>query len=201
MRIGVLALQGDFEAHLRMVRRLGADACAVRDPCELPGLDGLIIPGGESTTMILMMHEFGLTGAIKSFALGGGALMGCCAGAIVLATRVTQPSQPSLCIVDVSVRRNGYGRQRDSFVYRGDCGGSGDGALEMVFIRAPIITGVGSSVRVLAEHGGHPVWVEQDRRHVVTTFHPELGDDPRVHELFLENAKKGAGRCQVQMTH
>jgi 5'-phosphate synthase pdxT subunit len=144
----------------------------------------LILPGGESTTMLKFLLEEGFVEPLKEFARRGGGYFATCAGAILLAKEVINPSQPSLGVVDISVERNAYGRQVDSFIDSAISRAFGPPPMEMVFIRAPIIRRVGRAVEVLAEHGGRPVLVEQGK-HLVATFHPELTHDPRVHERFL----------------
>jgi 5'-phosphate synthase pdxT subunit len=179
--VGVLALQGDFLAHLRALERVGAVGVEVRTAEQLERCDGLIIPGGESSTMLKLLDIEKLTGAVRGFGARK-PIYGTCAGAILLAHEVTHPAQHSLDLMDISVERNGYGRQIDSRIARvvGD-----GGEFEAVFIRAPIIRKVGAGARVLAEYRGDPVWVEEGR-HMATTFHPELTDDDRVHRRFVE---------------
>ncbi len=191
--IGVLALQGDFEAHQKALALAGAEAIQVRTADELEGVDGLVIPGGESTTMLKLLGEEGLLDPIRSFGARR-PIFGTCAGAILLATEVSHPAQVSRGLMDISVQRNGYGRQLDSHVTTSRPEDEflqrmGGGDLEMVFIRAPIIERVGPAVRVLIAHRGSPVLVEQGM-HLAATFHPELTADARVHRLFL--AKTGA---------
>ncbi len=183
-RIGVLAVQGDFAAHGRVLQQLGVPWCEVRHPEQLREISGLILPGGESTTMLKFLREEGFWEPLQDFARQGGAFFGTCAGAILLAREVTNPRQPSLGLIDISVQRNAYGRQINSFVDRALSPALGPPPLEMVYIRAPIITRVGPGVEVLAEHGGHPVLVQQGRC-LAATFHPELTEDRRVHERFL----------------
>lgn len=185
MTIGVLAVQGDFAAHAALLRRLGRDTREVRSPADLEGLAGLILPGGESTTMLKCFEDAGLEPAIKDFAAAGAPILATCAGVILLAKEVTHPRQRSLALVDCSVERNAYGRQRDSFIAAAPCPALGERPLEMVFIRAPMVRRVGPHVRVLAEHGGLPVVLEQGEQYLATTFHPELSDDPRIHQRFL----------------
>jgi 5'-phosphate synthase pdxT subunit len=189
VKIGVLAIQGDYEAHGRMLERLGVEPVFVRTPADLEGLRGLILPGGESSTHMKVLTEEGLLEPLKKFAKDGGAFFGTCAGAILLAREVHNPEQASLGLLDASVLRNGYGRQLASDVH---FGGSKikDEPLEMVFIRAPIIESVGKDVRILAEYEGHPVLVEQGRV-MAATFHPELTEDTTIHERFLKMAKNG----------
>jgi 5'-phosphate synthase pdxT subunit len=178
--IGILALQGDFHAHLKAVDRAGGHAIEVRTAQQLDSCDGLIVPGGESTTMLKLLEIEDLTEPLRQFA-GRKPIFGTCAGAILLAHSVTNPAQPSLNLIDIDVERNAYGRQIDSRVARVQ---SDSGEMEAVFIRAPKILRVGAGGRVLATYNGDPVWVEQGR-HMVTTFHPELTPGSRVHEHFL----------------
>ncbi len=182
-RIGVLALQGDFEAHQKALERAGADAVQVRTPNELEQVQGLVIPGGESSTMLKLLNEVGMLEPLREFA-NTNPVFGTCAGAILVAKEVSNPVQEGLGVIDISVERNAYGRQLDSRIVSLRPEGLEGGDLEAVFIRAPIIRKVGEGVRVLASYNGDPVLVEQGR-HVVATFHPELTGDTRVHELFL----------------
>ena len=179
LRIGVLAVQGNFREHLAMLRRLGADAVEVRKPGELERLDGLVIPGGESTTFTRLMELYGLDEAVRDF---HGAVFGTCAGMIVL-------DRDHLGLVDIGVRRNAFGRQVSSFETDLQLPG-GDAPLRAVFIRAPWIEEVGPRVEVLAEVDGHPV-LAREGRFLVAAFHPELTDDTRLHELFLETVEEG----------
>lgn len=178
--VGVLALQGDFEAHQRALETAGADTLQVRTTEDLDRVDALVIPGGESTTMLKLLGYMDLMEPLRSFAEAK-PVLGTCAGAILLATEVTHPTQQSLQAVDMTVERNGYGRQIDSRVVMIPFQG---GELEAVFIRAPIIRRTGPGVTVLAEYQGTPVLIEQGR-HMAATFHPELTGDSRVHALFL----------------
>jgi 5'-phosphate synthase pdxT subunit len=181
-RAGVLALQGDFEAHRKALERAGAEAVEVRTAPDLDAVQGLIIPGGESTTMLKLLDLEGLFEPLREFGRKK-PIFGTCAGAILLAAAVTHPEQRSLALMDITVERNGYGRQLDSRVV---CLDDGELAgLEAVFIRAPIISGAGPGVRVLASYLGAPVLVEEGR-HMAATFHPELTADPRIHSRFLE---------------
>jgi 5'-phosphate synthase pdxT subunit len=184
--VGVLALQGDFEAHAKAVRRAGAEAVEVRTPEELAKVDALIIPGGESTTMLKLLDETGLRSELAGFAEHK-PVFGTCAGAILLAREVRNPVQEALGIMDIAVERNAYGRQLDSRIVhlKPDNGRLGSEELEAVFIRAPIIRSVGPEARVLLRYNGDPVLVEQGR-HLVATFHPELSDDDRVHRAFVD---------------
>jgi pyridoxal 5'-phosphate synthase pdxT subunit len=180
--VGVLALQGDYERHRKAVEKAGARALEVRTAAELDQCDGLIIPGGESTTMLKLLDEEKLTGPVREFGEKK-PVYGTCAGAILLAREVTGPVQPSLNMIDIAVQRNGYGRQIDSRIAKVPVKDGGE--FEAVFIRAPIIREVGKGANVLATYQGDPVWVEQGR-HMVTTFHPELTDDPSVHQRFVD---------------
>jgi 5'-phosphate synthase pdxT subunit len=184
MNIGILAIQGDYAAHGSALNRLGASHTFVRTPEDLAGVDGMILPGGESSTHLKVLKEEGLFGGLKDFAARGGAFFGTCAGAILLARQVHGPSQDSLGLLDITVLRNGYGRQLASDVHMGKTKLRKE-PLEMVFIRAPIIESVGEGIEVLAEDAGHPVLV-QSGRVMAATFHPELTDDTTVHEYFLK---------------
>lgn len=181
-RVGVLALQGDFEAHERALARAGAEAVEVRSAADLDGVEGLIIPGGESTTMMKLLEEEKLLDPLREFGKKH-PIFGTCAGAILLASDVANPPQASLGLMDITVERNAYGRQLDSRIARLHPQGL-EGDLEAVFIRAPIIRRVGGDAHVLATYQGDPVLVEQGR-HLAATFHPELTDDSRVHRMFL----------------
>jgi 5'-phosphate synthase pdxT subunit len=178
--VGILALQGDFEAHRKAVERAGGRAIEVRTAAAMQTCDGLIVPGGESTTMLKLLDAENLTEPLREFARRK-PVFGTCAGAILLAHSVSRPEQSSLDLIDMDVERNAYGRQIDSRIARID---SEEGGLEAVFIRAPAIRRVGPEVHVLASYQGDPVWVEQ-QRHMATTFHPELSSDPRIHKKFL----------------
>jgi pyridoxal 5'-phosphate synthase pdxT subunit len=182
-KVGVLALQGDFEAHGKALARAGAEPVEVRSAADLQKLDGLVIPGGESTTMLKLLEVEKLMEPLREFG-GHHPIFGTCAGAILLANEVLNPSQASLGLMDIGVERNAYGRQVDSRIAQLRAEGQ-DSDLEAVFIRAPIIRRVGDDVKVLARYRGDPVLVEQGR-HMVATFHPELTTDPRVHRMFLE---------------
>ncbi|HEY1205329.1 MAG: pyridoxal 5'-phosphate synthase glutaminase subunit PdxT [Bryobacteraceae bacterium] len=188
-RAGVLALQGDFEAHRKALERAGAAAVEVRTAAELDGVDGLIIPGGESTTMLRIIKDEALLEPLARFGRER-PIFGTCAGAILLATEVSNPAQESLGLVDMAIERNAYGRQLDSRVVRlmpeeEFLQRTGPGDLETVFIRAPIIRRIGSGARVYLFYNGDPVLVAQGR-HLVATFHPELTADLRIHRLFVE---------------
>jgi 5'-phosphate synthase pdxT subunit len=190
MKIGILAIQGDFEAHAKALARIGVDHSFVRRAGELANLSGVILPGGESTTHLKVMTEEGLFDAMKQFAGDGGAFFGTCAGTILLAREVHGPAQRSLNLLDVVVLRNGYGRQLASDVHTNATQLRKE-PLEMVFIRAPIIESVGQGVEILAEDAGHPVLVRQGRV-LAATFHPELTSDTTVHEYFLKMSRNGS---------
>ncbi|KAF0249812.1 MAG: glutamine amidotransferase [bacterium] len=184
MQIGVLALQGAFAKHLKMLERLGVKGREVRTAKDLVGLDGLIIPGGESSTMLRLMNDEKLFEPLKEF-VDSHPTFGTCAGAILLAKEVKNPFQASLAAMDITVERNSYGRQIDSFTEEISAPSIGDKPLELVFIRAPGITKVGETVTVLVSHQGHPVLVKEGK-YLAATFHPELTEDTRVHKLFLD---------------
>jgi len=187
-RVGVLSLQGDFAAHGAALERAGAEPVYVRHAGQFAGLDGLVIPGGESTTMLKLLRYDGLMAPLEEFARRK-PVFGTCAGAILMATEVSAPAQESLGLMDIAVERNGYGRQVDSRVTSIEPDAeferrTAPGKLEAVFIRAPIIRRVGNGAKVLARYAGDPVLVEQGP-HLAATFHPELTRDLRVHRLFL----------------
>jgi len=191
VKIGILAVQGDFAAHAAMLAGLGADAVEVRTVEDLDGCDGLILPGGESTTQLQFLQEEGLFEAVKKFAADDRAVFGTCAGAILLATEVKNPAQASLGLLDMTVLRNAYGRQMSSDVFFGSSKLT-ESPLEMVFIRAPIIDRVGHGIEVIAEYGGKPVLVRKDNV-MAATFHPELTADSTVHRHFLKLVQANAG--------
>jgi pyridoxal 5'-phosphate synthase pdxT subunit len=187
-RVGVLALQGDFDAHAKSIAAAGGEAVEVRTAEQMRSVDGLVIPGGESTTMLKLLNMMNLVEPLAEF-VKTKPVFGTCAGAILLASEVLNPAQQSFAAMDLTVERNAYGRQIDSRVANISPGAefqkrAGSGDVEAVFIRAPIIRRTGPGVKVLAEYDGDPVLVEQGR-HLVATFHPELTHDPRVHKLFL----------------
>lgn len=190
IKVGILAVQGDYEAHAEVLSRLGVDHVLVKTPADLTDVDALILPGGESTTQLKFLAEEGLEKAIRELAARGGAFLGTCAGAILLAREVQNPAQASLGLADLVVTRNAYGRQLASGVRSGPSKLK-DTPLEMVFIRAPIIEQVGSGVEVLAECEGRPVLVRQGKV-LAATFHPELTRDTTVHEYLLKLVRNGA---------
>jgi len=185
-RIGVLAVQGDYAAHADALVEAGADPVEVRKPEELDGLEGLILPGGESTTMLKFLERHGMFDHLKEFGLRK-PVFGTCAGAILLAREVLHPPQASLGLLDASVERNAYGRQIDSSILESETALPG-GPLEMVFIRAPRITRVGKDVETLATRDGFATLVRQGNL-MAATFHPELSQDRRVHQAFVELVK------------
>lgn len=190
MKIGVLALQGDFDAHRRRLEELGAEVVLVKKPEQLDGIDGLVIPGGESSTFLKLLGEDGFE-KLKQF-VRIKPTFGTCAGAILLANDVANPEQKGLGAIDIGVRRNAYGRQLESSIREGRLleKKGGESPIEMVFIRAPKIERVGKGVEVLATEGNDPIVVRQGRA-MAATFHPELSDDSRVHKLFLDLVENG----------
>src|SRR6516162_10213850 len=199
MRIGVLGLQGDFDAHRRRLEELGAEVVLAKKPEQLDQIDGLIIPGGESGTFLKLLGEKGFE-KLKDF-VKAKPTFGTCAGAILLASEIENPPQAGLGALDIRIRRNAYGRQIDSSIREGkfvedlnrdlrwEPNAPGGLPLEMVFIRAPKIVRVGEGVEVLATEGSDPVAVRQGKA-MAATFHPELSDDPRVHQAFLDLVAK-----------
>ena len=189
--IGVLALQGDFREHREVLQRMGSDVREVRLPRDLDGLDGLIIPGGESTTIVRLMHSSGLLEPLRKLASDGFPMWGTCAGMILLAKRLDETGMPALQAMDITVRRNAFGRQVDSFEADLSIPALGDDPFHAVFIRAPIIEEVGPAVEVLARLAdGTPV-AARERRLLATAFHPELTSDIRLHRLFLDRLVTG----------
>jgi len=183
-RIGVLAIQGDYAAHAAALEEAGAAPVEVRNPRDLAGLDGIVLPGGESTTMLKFLARHGLFEALHEFCASHPAF-GTCAGAILLAREVRNPAQRSMRLLDAVVERNAYGRQIDSAILRSDTALPG-GPLEMVFIRAPRIVQIGPGVETLASRDGYPALVRQGTL-MAATFHPELSTDRRVHRFFIES--------------
>jgi pyridoxal 5'-phosphate synthase pdxT subunit len=191
MKIGVLALQGDFDAHRRRLEELGAEVVLVKKPKQLDEIDGLVIPGGESGTFLKLLGEAGFE-KLKQFTLTK-PTFGTCAGAILLASEVDNPKQAGLGALDIGIRRNAYGRQLESSIREGRFVQDklGTSPIEMVFIRAPKIERVGPGVEVIATEGEDPVAVRQGKA-MAATFHPELSEDNRVHRAFLELVNKSA---------
>ncbi|HXE07365.1 MAG TPA: pyridoxal 5'-phosphate synthase glutaminase subunit PdxT [Acidobacteriaceae bacterium] len=181
--IGVLALQGAFDVHARRLAEIGAEPIEIRTPEELASLDGLVLPGGESTTMLRFLERGGFFELLQDY-VRRTPTFGTCAGAILLAAHVESPAQRSLAVLDITVERNAYGRQIDSMILTEPTSLPG-GPLEMVFIRAPRIRSVGPGIQTLATRDGYPALV-RSRHLLAATFHPELSADLRVHQLFLE---------------
>ncbi len=185
-RIGVLAIQGDYDAHAIALREAGAEPVLVRKPEQLAGLDGLILPGGESTTFLKFLERDGFLGSLREF-VAGKPTFGTCAGCILLAQEVLHPTQESLGVLHAAVERNAYGRQIDSSIESAETSLPG-GPLEMVYIRAPRIVKTAEDVKILAERNGSPVLVEQNHL-LAATFHPELSADRRVHRYFVDKVQ------------
>ncbi|WP_448379449.1 pyridoxal 5'-phosphate synthase glutaminase subunit PdxT [Fervidobacterium sp.] len=187
MVIGVSGIQGDFREHKWMIEKLGIETYVVRTPEDLEKVDGLIIPGGESTTMIRIMKRIGLFDALKEKILNGFPVYGTCAGLIVLAKEIENYPQESLGVIDIKVRRNAYGRQVDSFEEHIEIKGF-DRPFKAIFIRAPRVEAWGEGVETLAFLDNHPIMLRQNNV-LVTSFHPELTDDTRIHEYFVQMVK------------
>jgi len=183
MRVGVLAIQGGYDAHARMLEELDAEPILIRKPRELATVEALIIPGGESTTFLKFLERDGFLETLRSFTKAK-PTFGTCAGCILLAKEVLNPAQAALGVLDVTVERNAYGRQNDSMIQQAPTVLPG-GPLEMVYIRAPRITRLGAGVASLAERDGSPVLVREGNL-LAATFHPELSEDRRVHQYFLD---------------
>lgn len=196
MKIGVLALQGDFDAHRRRLEELGAEVVLIKKTEQLAGIDGLVIPGGESSTFLKLLGENGFE-HLRKFVCSK-PTFGTCAGAILLAKEVENPKQSGLGVIDIAIRRNAYGRQIDSSIREGKLllarpgeGNPIEHPMEMIFIRAPKIERLGEGVEVLASENGDPVVVRQGSA-MAATFHPELSDDPSIHKIFLDMARNGS---------
>lgn len=185
IKIGVLAIQGDFAAHKQMLERIGVEAIEIRRASELAQIDGLIMPGGESTTMLKFLTEENLWDPIQEFTRTGKHIFGTCAGAILLARDVLNPAQPSLNLIDMTVERNSYGRQVDSFIVSIETTITNE-TIEAVFIRAPQIKDVGKEVEVIATLNDQPIFVRQ-KNIMAATFHPELTNDDRIHRFFIDS--------------
>ena len=188
MTVGVLAIQGDYEAHKRRLEQLGADVTLVRKPEQLDSIDAIVIPGGESSTFLNFLVERGFLEKLRDF-VSTKPTFGTCAGAILLATEVENPPQQSLGLLDIRIRRNAYGRQNESSIKEAATK-LGATPLEMVFIRAPKIVSTGKNVEVLASESGDPVLVRQGKI-MAATFHPELSADTRIHQEFLKLVENG----------
>ena len=193
MSIGVLALQGDFDLHRKALDRLGIESVEVRLPRQLDQIGGLIMPGGESTTLLKLLDEWEFVPALEKFHAASKPIMGTCAGLILLARDVESPKQPSLGFIDITAVRNAYGRQKESFETEGEADlGEGPRPIKMVFIRAPRISRAGSAVTPLVRHKGETVMARQGTV-LVAAFHPELTDDPTVHCYFATMVRQAAG--------
>lgn len=188
MRIGILALQGAYDAHRKVIDGLGHETSLVRTPTEMEGISGLILPGGESTTIWMMLQSSDLLGPVRDWATGGRPVLGTCAGAILCCRRIDGTDQPTLDAADVGVIRNAYGRQRESFEAELRVPSLGEDPLPGVFIRAPTFTRLGKGVESLCEHEGAAVLVRSQNL-LLCAFHPELTDDTRLHQAFLNTCK------------
>jgi 5'-phosphate synthase pdxT subunit len=195
VKIGVLALQGDFTLHRQALARIGVASAEIRKPSELNGVAGLIIPGGESTTLLKLMEAWEFVPALEKFHAEGRPIFGTCAGLIVLAREVLNPSQCSLGFIDITTERNAYGRQKESFETEGEATLEGEPKpIKMVFIRAPRIRRLGPTVTPLAPFGGECVMAREGSV-LVATFHPELTDDPTVHRYFCRMVDGASPHC------
>ena len=186
MKVGILALQGDVREHIEILRKLNAKSVKVKLPEDLEGIDALIIPGGESTTIGMLIKRYGLDTKIKEKHAKGMPIYGTCAGAILLAKNIKNSKQAKLSLIDIEIERNAYGRQAESFEAKLNIKNIGN--FKGIFIRAPIVKTVYDGAEILAEHNNFPVMIKQDNI-LITTFHPELTNDLRVHKLFLDMAK------------
>lgn len=186
MKVGVLALQGDFIEHIGVLEKLGAEAIPVRKPAELSGLDRLIIPGGESTTMLNLMHSFSLFEPLKELAQAGLPVMGTCAGMILLARKVSGSDMDTLAVMDMEVRRNAFGRQTDSFEAELAMPVLGREPVPAIFIRSPRILNTGPKVEILARLADGSIVAARQETLLAVAFHPELSSDPRLHRYFLK---------------
>lgn len=193
--IGVLALQGDFREHIEVLRRIGVNAPEVRLPRDLAGLDGLIIPGGESTTIVKLMQSSGLLDPLRELATDGFPTWGTCAGMILLAKRLDHTGAPALQVMDIRVRRNAFGRQVDSFETNLSVVGLDGEPFRAIFIRAPIIDDVGPTVDVLARLADGTQVAARQGSLLATAFHPELTPDPRLHLFFLDMVRRPRSGC------
>ena len=195
MKVGILALQGDVREHIEILRKLNAESVKVKLPEDLEDIDALIIPGGESTTIGMLIKKYNLDTKIREKYAKGMPIYGTCAGAILLAKNIKNSRQPKLSLIDIEIERNAYGRQAESF--EAELNIKKIGKFKGIFIRAPIVKTVYDGAEILAEHNNFPVMIKQDNI-LITTFHPELANDARVHKLFMEMAKE----CQnVRVMH
>jgi 5'-phosphate synthase pdxT subunit len=190
--IGILALQGDFAEHAALLQRIGVTTREVRTPAQLPGLDGLIIPGGESTTMARLLDTYELIEPLKAMASAGQPIWGTCAGAIILARRAPGLDRPNLAVMDIGVQRNAFGRQIDSFETELVISALGEVPFHAVFIRAPVISDTGSGVEVLARLTDGRIVAAREGNLLATAFHPELSQDDRFHRYFTAIAREAS---------
>lgn len=186
MKIGILAMQGDFAEHIIFISQLGVQSIEIRQPAQLAGLDGLIIPGGESTTILKLMHSYNLFHPIKELAKNGLPVMGTCAGMVLLAKKVSNPDINTLSLMDVVVRRNAFGRQLESFESILSIPAIGDDSFPAVFIRAPLIENASSDVTILSRLPDSKIVAARQGNLLALSFHPELSNDSRIHRYFLE---------------
>jgi len=186
MKIGILALQGDFIEHIKVIQKLGAQTVSVRQPEQLEGLDGLIIPGGESTTILKLMHSYNLFQSIKELAESNLPIMGTCAGMVLLAKKVSNPDMNTLSLMDIEVRRNAFGRQLDSFETKIAIPLLGDELFPAVFIRAPLIEKAGADVDIIGRLPDNSIVATRQGNILALSFHPELSDDSRIHRYFID---------------
>lgn len=197
MKVGVLALQGTFIEHIEILRQFGVEAPPIRLPRELNALDGLIIPGGESTTMLTLMEGFGLIDPIKEMAKQGLPVWGTCAGMVLLAKSVSNYRMRTLSLMDTSVRRNAFGSQPDSFEANLKISLMGDEPFHAIFIRAPLVEEIESSVEILSRLPDGTIAAVRQSRLLACAFHPEFTDDPRFHRLFLDMVdQKASPKCE-----
>jgi 5'-phosphate synthase pdxT subunit len=198
VKIGVLALQGGFTEHINMLEKLGVEVVLVYNPGELEAIDGLIIPGGESTTILKLLHDFGLYQPLKDRAENGLPVLGTCAGMVLLASKVANPDMTTLGLMDIAVRRNAFGRQLDSFQADIDIPALGDKPFPAIFIRAPFIESAGNGVEILGKLAdGTAVAVRQENL-LAVAFHPELGSDTHLHRYFLDMVADGSGKSAAK---
>ena len=186
MKIGILALQGDFAEHINIIDKLGIQPIEIRQPAQLEALDGLIIPGGESTTMLKLMHSYNLFQPIKELANNGLPIMGTCAGMVLLGKKVSNPDMNTLSLMDIEVKRNAFGRQLDSFETKIAIPLLGDKPFPAVFIRAPLIDSAGPDVNIIGRLPDNKIVAALQGNILALSFHPELSNDSRIHRYFLE---------------
>lgn len=199
MKIGILALQGDFAEHINIIDKLGIQPIEIRQPAQLEALDCLIIPGGESTTMLKLMHSYNLFQPIKELANNGLPIMGTCAGMVLLAKKVSNPDMNTLALMDIEVKRNAFGRQLDSFETKISIPLLGDEPFQAVFIRAPLIDDAGPDVDIIGRLPDNKIVAARQGNILALSFHPELSNDSRIHRYFLEKVAsyKSEGNKEV----